>query len=100
MLVVDDTPANLSLLTNVLDKTYRVKVATSGQKALDIALGPAAANPALRDLVEVLRGYWVRDPGATDHRYGQARHYINLSTQDLGCFWEVTRKARNAQPLP
>ena len=37
LLVVDDTPANLSLLTNLLDHTYRVQLATSGVKALDIA---------------------------------------------------------------
>ena len=37
ILVVDDTPANLSLLANLLDKTYRVQLATSGAKALEIA---------------------------------------------------------------
>jgi putative two-component system response regulator len=37
VLVVDDTPANLSLLSNVLNKQYRVQVATSGHKALEIA---------------------------------------------------------------
>ncbi|MDO9285876.1 MAG: two-component system response regulator [Aquabacterium sp.] len=37
LLVVDDTPANLSLLTNLLSDTYRVQLATSGAKALDIA---------------------------------------------------------------
>ena len=38
ILVVDDTPANLSLLANLLNKTYRVQLATSGPKALEIAL--------------------------------------------------------------
>ena len=37
VLVVDDTPANLSLLSNLLNKTYRVQLATSGAKALEIA---------------------------------------------------------------
>jgi putative two-component system response regulator len=36
VLVVDDTPANLTLLANVLNKTYRVQLATSGAKALEI----------------------------------------------------------------
>jgi putative two-component system response regulator len=37
VLVVDDTPANLSLLSNLLNKTYRVQLATSGAKALELA---------------------------------------------------------------
>ncbi|MEI7670947.1 MAG: two-component system response regulator [Deltaproteobacteria bacterium] len=37
VLVVDDTPANLSLLTNLLRERYRVKVASSGAKALELA---------------------------------------------------------------
>ncbi|MDT7834675.1 two-component system response regulator [Aquabacterium sp. OR-4] len=37
VLVVDDTPANLSLLANLLNQTYRVQLATSGAKALELA---------------------------------------------------------------
>lgn len=37
VLVVDDTPANLNLLAQVLNKQYRVQLATSGAKALQIA---------------------------------------------------------------
>jgi putative two-component system response regulator len=37
ILVVDDTPANLSLLANLLNDSYRVQLATSGAKALEIA---------------------------------------------------------------
>ncbi|WP_235935026.1 HD domain-containing phosphohydrolase [Undibacterium crateris] len=37
VLVVDDTPDNLSLLSNLLRELYRVKIATSGAKALQIA---------------------------------------------------------------
>jgi putative two-component system response regulator len=37
VLVVDDTPANLTLLANLLNKTYRVQLATNGAKALEIA---------------------------------------------------------------
>ncbi len=44
MLVVDDTPANLSLLSNLLKEQYRIKVANSGAKALELA---AAAPPDL-----------------------------------------------------
>ncbi len=44
ILMVDDTPANLSLLSNLLKEQYRIKVANSGAKALELA---AAAPPDL-----------------------------------------------------
>ena len=44
VLLVDDTPANLSLLSNLLKEQYRVKVANNGTKALELA---AAAPPDL-----------------------------------------------------
>ena len=37
ILVVDDTPVNISVITGALKDTYRTKVATSGAKALSIA---------------------------------------------------------------
>ena len=37
VLVVDDTPANLTLLANLLNKNYRVQLANSGAKALELA---------------------------------------------------------------
>jgi adenylate cyclase len=46
VLVVDDTPDNLLLLTSILHKHYVVRAANSGQRALDIL----SANP-LPDLV-------------------------------------------------
>ncbi len=44
ILVVDDTPANLSLLGQMLKDDYRVKLANHGQRALDLA---AATPPDL-----------------------------------------------------
>jgi len=37
VLVVDDAPANLSLIAGLLNKHYRVKLAASGAKALELA---------------------------------------------------------------
>ena len=37
ILIVDDTPANIQLLSGVLKETYKVKAATSGEKGLKIA---------------------------------------------------------------
>lgn len=47
VLVVDDTPANLTLLAQVLNKDYQVKIAISGRRALEIAArwrSPGAAR--------------------------------------------------------
>ncbi len=44
ILVVDDTPANLTLLANLLKEHYRIKVANNGFKALELA---ATAPPDL-----------------------------------------------------
>ena len=46
VLVVDDVPENLTLMASLLRERYRVKVATSGQVALEIA---ASAPPDLMD---------------------------------------------------
>ena len=44
VLVVDDTPANLSLLAQILKQDYRVKMANNGPRALELAI---AAPPDL-----------------------------------------------------
>lgn len=40
ILVVDDTPENLSLMHALLRDTYRVKVANRGERALELATSP------------------------------------------------------------
>ena len=46
ILIVDDAPENLSVISHILKDKYKVKVATSGAKALSI-LANAKQNPAL-----------------------------------------------------
>ena len=41
ILVVDDTPVNLKLMTELLRGHYRIKVATGGKRALKIAFESA-----------------------------------------------------------
>ena len=50
ILVVDDTPANLALMTKLLAEHYRVRVANSGARALDLA----AASPPDLILLDVM----------------------------------------------
>ena len=45
ILVVDDAPANLQLMSGLLQADYRVKAATSGEKGLKIALSSSATRP-------------------------------------------------------
>lgn len=51
VLVVDDTPDNLSLMSEVLKPTYRVKLANSGAKALQIASGETPPDLILLDIM-------------------------------------------------
>ena len=51
MLVVDDTPDNLSLMSGLLKDDYKVKVASNGEKALKIA---ASENPPDLILLDIM----------------------------------------------
>lgn len=60
ILVVDDTPANLSLMSSLLRDTYKVKVANSGERALEIAQSDAPPDLILLDiLMQDMDGYEV-----------------------------------------
>jgi class 3 adenylate cyclase/CheY-like chemotaxis protein len=51
ILIVDDTPANLSLLSDVLKSDYRTKAAVSGEKALKLALSGTPPDLILLDIM-------------------------------------------------
>ena len=51
VLIVDDTPENISVLTEVLSEHYRVKAATSGEKALAICTSDAPPDLILLDVM-------------------------------------------------
>lgn len=51
VLVVDDTPANLVLMNDLLENTYAVKVAASGARALKIAHSEAKPDLILLDIM-------------------------------------------------
>jgi putative two-component system response regulator len=60
LLVVDDTPDNLALMSSLLKDDYKVKVASSGEKALKIAAGETPPDLILLDIVMPgLDGYEV-----------------------------------------
>ena len=51
LLVVDDAPDNIQLLSGLLKATYKVKAATSGEKALVIASKAPAPDLVLLDVM-------------------------------------------------
>jgi putative two-component system response regulator len=59
VLVVDDAPANLSLLAGLLNKAYRVKLASSGAKALELARRAAPDLVLLDVMMPEMDGYEV-----------------------------------------
>ncbi len=60
ILVVDDTPDNLTFISGILRETYRIKVANSGEKAITIAQTDPQPDLILLDIVMPgLDGYQV-----------------------------------------
>lgn len=60
VLVVDDTPANIQLLSGLLRGQYKVKAATNGAKALQIAAGVPAPDVIILDvMMPEMDGYEV-----------------------------------------
>ena len=51
ILIVDDTPTNVSVISGLLKDTYRTKVATNGEKALAIANGAEKPDLILLDVM-------------------------------------------------
>ena len=51
ILIVDDTPENLTLLSALLKNAYKIKVATRGQKALQIAASSPPPDLILLDVM-------------------------------------------------
>ncbi len=60
VLVVDDTPANLALISGLLTEKYKLSVASSGEKALRLASSEPAPDLILLDvMMPVMDGYEV-----------------------------------------
>ncbi|NVZ08840.1 PleD family two-component system response regulator [Allochromatium humboldtianum] len=60
ILIVDDMPANIRVLADTLKSDYRVRVATSGAKALEIAAGSPPPDLILLDvMMPEMDGYEV-----------------------------------------
>ena len=60
VLLVDDAPANLQVVNSILKSTYKIRIATSGEKALKIAHQTPAPDLILLDvMMPEMDGYEV-----------------------------------------
>jgi putative two-component system response regulator len=73
ILVVDDTPENIDLLCEVLDASYRTKIAVNGEKALKIAFSENKPDLILLDIMM---------PGMSGYEVCQALK-ANDATRDI-----------------
>src|SRR6516225_1390860 len=51
VLLVDDAPSNIQVVNSILKDAYRIRVATNGPKALELAKGTPAPDLILLDVV-------------------------------------------------
>ncbi|MDX9707450.1 MAG: two-component system response regulator [Azospira sp.] len=69
LLIVDDTPENLTVLSEVLQPTWRVRAANSGRRALQIAAGDPRPDLILLDvMMPEMDGYAVLEHLKEDPR--------------------------------
>src|SRR6516165_8825128 len=60
ILIVDDTPINIGMISGALKDSYKTKIATNGEKALSIATGEDKPDLILLDvMMPVMDGYEV-----------------------------------------
>ncbi|MBK8640569.1 MAG: response regulator [Chromatiaceae bacterium] len=66
VLIVDDVPDNIALLSALLKDRYRTRAATSGQRALDIAAADPLPDMILLDIMMPKAGTIVHDHAGPD----------------------------------
>ncbi len=59
VMIVDDMPANLSLLANLLNTSYNIRVANSGNKALELAQVEPLPDAILLDVMMPIMDGWT-----------------------------------------
>jgi putative two-component system response regulator len=59
VLIVDDTPANISLLANLLKGTYDIRIATNGAKAIELAQQEPVPDAILLDVMMPQTDGWT-----------------------------------------
>jgi adenylate cyclase len=77
VLIVDDTPTNVAVVSGVLKDSFRTKVATNGEKALAVACGAEKPDLILLDvMMPGMDGYGLPK---TERYSRHARHSYHLS---------------------
>ena len=89
VLVVDDTPDNLSLMSDLLRADYKVKLANSGERALQIVAGDAKPDLILLDIMmPEMDGYEVL-----------RRLQFNPDTEDIPVIFLTAMSAKDDETI-
>ena len=101
ILVVDDTPDNITLLRDILNERYKIKAATTGERALKIAFSENPPDLILLDIVmPEMDGYEVCRRLKADETTGEIPViFITAKTEvedeikgfEIGCVDYVTK---------
>ena len=77
VLIVDDTPTNVAVVSGVLKDSFRTKVATNGEKALAIATGAEKPDLILLDvMMPGMDGYEVCRQAQGQSRHARHSHHL------------------------
>ena len=77
VLLVDDTPANIQVVHNILKDSYTTRVATNGAKALDLAKASPQPDLILLDvMMPDLDGYEVCSRLKSDPEHARDSHHF------------------------
>ena len=93
MLVVDDTPDNLSLMRELLRKDYQVQLANGGERALKLAAMQPQPDLILLDIMmPLMDGYEVcrrlkADPATRDIPVVFLTAKADVEDEKRGCNW-------------
>lgn len=107
ILIVDDTPENIALITSLLKGLYRTKVATNGRKALQVVVSNDPPDLILLDIMmPEMDGYETcrrlkSNPQTADIPviFSQPKHRSRMNRPALKWVPPITSPSRSARRL-
>ena len=84
VLLVDDAPANIQIVNSILKDLYKIRIATSGAKALELAKITPPPDLILLDVMMPDNG-WVRSVYTFETGAGNAGYTSHISYRTDAC---------------